>query len=91
VKIREESILRFRCHTGHAFSLNTLLVDTDKAVDDALWSAIRAIEERALIMREMEQLARTDEDAALAGDLAAQAEAAERRAQRIRELVVATK
>jgi hypothetical protein len=35
VKIREGSISRYRCHTGHAFSLKTLLVDVDDAIDDA--------------------------------------------------------
>lgn len=61
VKIREGPISRYRCHTGHAFSLNTLLADVDEAINDALWNAIRAIEERALILREMEELARSDE------------------------------
>jgi two-component system chemotaxis response regulator CheB len=35
-----DSIVRFRCHTGHAFSLQTLLVDTDEAIDESLWNAI---------------------------------------------------
>ena len=88
VRIREGSITRFRCHTGHAYSLQTLLVDTDKAVDDSLWGAIRAIEERALILREMEQIARTDGELELAANRANQATDEEGRAQRIRELVV---
>jgi two-component system, chemotaxis family, protein-glutamate methylesterase/glutaminase len=88
VKIREGPISRYRCHTGHAFSLNTLLADVDEASNDALWNAIRAIEERALILREMEELARSDEADTRAELLAKRATAAEGRAQLIRELVV---
>jgi two-component system chemotaxis response regulator CheB len=88
VRIREGSIVRFRCHTGHAFSLQTLLVDTDKAIDDSLWNAIRAIEERALILREMQELAVADGHNAVAEGLAREATDAEQRAQRIRDLVV---
>jgi two-component system, chemotaxis family, protein-glutamate methylesterase/glutaminase len=60
------------------------------ALDDgtALWNAIRAIEERALILREMEELARSDEADTRAELLEKRATAAEGRAQLIRELVV---
>jgi two-component system, chemotaxis family, protein-glutamate methylesterase/glutaminase len=88
VKIREGNFLRFRCHTGHAFSLQTLLVDVDDAIDDSLWNAIRAIEERALVLREMQSLASVHNEIAVATECAAQAKDAEQRAQRIRELVV---
>jgi two-component system chemotaxis response regulator CheB len=88
VKIREGSIVRYRCHTGHAYSLQSLLVDVDEAIDVGLWDAIRAIEERALILREMEDLARQTGSAALADQQADEATTAEQRAQKIRDLVV---
>jgi two-component system, chemotaxis family, protein-glutamate methylesterase/glutaminase len=89
VKIREGKIIRFRCHTGHAFSLGTLLADVNDSIDASLWNAIRAIEERALVLREMEEIARSENRTAAAKLLAKQAEEAEQRAQRIRDLVVA--
>ncbi len=88
VKIREGSISRYRCHTGHAFSLKTLLVDVDDAIDDALWSAVRAIEERAMILREMKDLETGDTNTDQAKQLDIAAVEAERRAQVIRDLVV---
>jgi two-component system chemotaxis response regulator CheB len=88
VKIREGSISRYRCHTGHAFSLESLLVDVDEAIDVALWGGIRAIEERALVLREMESRSRTAGDDALADQRAELAQDAERRAQSIRDMVV---
>jgi two-component system chemotaxis response regulator CheB len=83
VRLREGSIVRYRCHTGHAYSLKTLLSEIDEAIDASLWNAIGAIEERALVLREMEALSdRGREDAQ---DMAVEAEC---RAQRIRDLVV---
>jgi two-component system, chemotaxis family, protein-glutamate methylesterase/glutaminase len=42
---------RFRCHTGHAYSINTLLAEVTEYVEDALWSSIRAMEESAMLLR----------------------------------------
>jgi two-component system chemotaxis response regulator CheB len=88
VKIREGSIVRFRCHTGHAFSLQTLLADTDKAIEASLWSSIRAIEERALILREMEATAEAERQDGRAKALSLHAQQAERSAQTVRDLLV---
>jgi two-component system, chemotaxis family, protein-glutamate methylesterase/glutaminase len=88
VRIREGRVLRFRCHTGHAFSLQTLLADVDDAIDHSLWNTIRAIEERALVLREMESVATANHDTPIAKECATQAKQEEQRAQRVRELVV---
>jgi two-component system chemotaxis response regulator CheB len=41
----------FRCRVGHAYTLNNLLVRHGEAVERALWSAYRALEERAAMSR----------------------------------------
>lgn len=51
---------RFRCHTGHAFSMRTLQDTLAGAADESLWNARRALQERLLLLREM-QLAATAE------------------------------
>jgi len=51
---------RFRCHTGHGFSLRTLQDTLAEAADESLWNARRALQERLLLLREME-VAPTDE------------------------------
>jgi two-component system chemotaxis response regulator CheB len=62
VQIEEGSIVRFRCHTGHAFSLETLLAEISESIDHGLWDTIRAIEERVLLLRQMSTLeAATDQ------------------------------
>jgi two-component system, chemotaxis family, protein-glutamate methylesterase/glutaminase len=53
VKIQQGSMIRYRCHTGHSFSLQTLLADVNEEIDHTLWRAIRAIEERILLLNDM--------------------------------------
>lgn len=43
---------RFRCHTGHAYTLDSLLSEMDEAIEDSLWNAIRALEERVMLIRQ---------------------------------------
>lgn len=42
----DESVLRFQCRTGHAYSPESLLDVQAAALDDALWGAYRALLER---------------------------------------------
>jgi two-component system chemotaxis response regulator CheB len=44
---------RFRCHTGHAYSVESLLADMQEKTEDSLWSAVRAIEEHVLLLRHL--------------------------------------
>lgn len=53
LQMKEGSLFRFRCHTGHAYSVESLLTDITEKMDDALWNSIRAFEEAELFMRHM--------------------------------------
>ena len=46
----EENSLRFRCHTGHAYSADSLLAEYTIKTEETLWSAIRAREENVLFL-----------------------------------------
>jgi two-component system chemotaxis response regulator CheB len=50
-EIREGKLSRFRCHTGHAYSLESLMTQFDADAETSLWNAIRAIEEKAMLLR----------------------------------------
>jgi len=88
VRIQEGPIVRYRCHTGHAFSLQTLLAEVNEEIDATLWNAVRAIEERILLLRELEQLAQERQDRATAQQYAAQAQTTAQHVQQIRQLVL---
>jgi two-component system, chemotaxis family, protein-glutamate methylesterase/glutaminase len=42
-----DDILRFRCRVGHAFGADSLLHAQSDTIDDALWMALRSLQERA--------------------------------------------
>jgi two-component system chemotaxis response regulator CheB len=58
VQLKEGLQPHFRCHTGHAYSINTLLAEVTEYVEDSLWNSIRAIEESAMVLRHLAQHAR---------------------------------
>jgi two-component system chemotaxis response regulator CheB len=75
---------RFRCHTGHGFSLRSLHQAHEDKTEDALWSAIRALEEQHMLL---EGLAAEQAGTARADELAATARAVDEQADRLRQLV----
>ncbi|GAB3883202.1 chemotaxis protein CheB [Spirosoma agri] len=52
VSIKEGKIIRYRCHTGHAFTANALLAETTKSVEDSFWKAIRSLEETVMLLEQ---------------------------------------
>jgi two-component system chemotaxis response regulator CheB len=50
-EVFDEHVLRFRCHTGHAFSAESLDAEMSEDYEDALWGALRALEENARLAR----------------------------------------
>lgn len=50
-KINDDVIHRYRCHTGHVYSEKTLLQVQSEEVEEALWIAIRLLEERRNLLR----------------------------------------
>jgi two-component system chemotaxis response regulator CheB len=45
--------VRFACHVGHAFSLASLQEEQGRSLEGTLWSAVRALEERADLHRRL--------------------------------------
>ncbi len=45
-EVEEGELLRYRCHVGHAFAGDSLVAEQTEMIEDALYSALRAIEEK---------------------------------------------
>jgi two-component system chemotaxis response regulator CheB len=45
--------LRFACHVGHAYSVASLVEEQGRSLETTLWSAVRALEERADMHRRL--------------------------------------
>lgn len=52
-QIGKEEPLRFRCHTGHSFTADVFLAEQTQNLENALWSAVRAMEEKVTFSRQM--------------------------------------
>lgn len=50
VRLRDAAPARFRCHTGHAYTIDTLTDAMRDRVEESLWSSIRCLEEYALLL-----------------------------------------
>jgi two-component system, chemotaxis family, protein-glutamate methylesterase/glutaminase len=86
LQLKENGRTRFRCHTGHAFSADSLLSEITEHVEASLWGSIRAIDESAMLMRHMAEHMR-ESDSAASEQFLERAKEAERRSETVRSAV----
>ncbi len=87
LELKEGMRTKFRCHTGHAYSIASLLAAVAEGVEDTLWNAIRALEEAQLLMTRMAEHLNTAHNDEEARQLSARADEARRQSDMIRQLV----
>ena len=51
--IDDGKLRRYRCHTGHAFSADSLLATLTEKIEDSMWSAIRGVEESVMLLNHL--------------------------------------
>ena len=54
-KIKDTGIERYRCHVGHSFSQESLLLAQNENLEETLWVCLRTLEEKKVLMRNMAQ------------------------------------
>jgi two-component system, chemotaxis family, protein-glutamate methylesterase/glutaminase len=77
-ELKDDRPLRYRCHTGHAFTAASLEAAQADTAEYALWSSVRALQERELLLRRLAAVAEATGDHP-------QAQAGRRAADRVRE------
>jgi two-component system chemotaxis response regulator CheB len=63
-RLHDERPVRYRCHTGHAFSSLSLEEGSANKAENAVWAAIRAVHERVIFARERQRWAQRAGNAA---------------------------
>jgi two-component system, chemotaxis family, protein-glutamate methylesterase/glutaminase len=83
----DATVTRFRCRTGHEFSPEALVTQQHEHVERALWAALRALEEKATMLRRMSARSRERSHAATALRLERKANAIVQEAVTVRRLL----
>ncbi|WP_377704606.1 chemotaxis protein CheB [Pseudoduganella sp. UC29_71] len=79
---------RYRCHTGHGFTALALEQTQDRVVEEAVWAAIRALNEKEELARRLAAESGARGLARAAADYEARAASAQRAATVLREALV---
>ena len=77
--------MRYRCRIGHAYSPQTLFAEQSEALEDALWIALRALEENASLSKRLAEKAEERGSKHSSQHFYEQAEAAYARAEVVRK------
>ena len=87
LQMKEGGRVRFRCHTGHAYSAESLLADIRDQIEVQLWNAIRAMQEGDLLMRALAKHTDEAHGAADSATLRERADELQRQADLLRHMV----
>jgi two-component system chemotaxis response regulator CheB len=88
LQLSEGPRIRFRCHTGHAYSVGSLRAAIEEGIEDSVWNAIRALEEGQLLMSRMAEHLIASHDSVDAQQLVARSAEAKRQADALRRLIM---
>lgn len=86
-ELKEGALSRYRCHLGHAYGEEVMMVGIDDNLKYALSTALRALNERAAIIRKLRDQAHEDGRAELAGSWSLKAQEFQREADVIRKAI----
>jgi two-component system, chemotaxis family, protein-glutamate methylesterase/glutaminase len=84
-EIEDGELVRYRCHVGHAYSVDLLNIALDANLNRALGSALRVLDERAAVSRRLEEQAAERGGSDLARSWQRRADEFERDAEILRE------
>jgi two-component system, chemotaxis family, protein-glutamate methylesterase/glutaminase len=88
-EIVDGQLVRYRCHVGHQYSAEGLDNGQRDVVEEALWTAVRVLEEHADLRSRMSRRADMAGLDAVSSGFADSAQAAHQQAQAIRDVLIA--
>lgn len=62
----EGRLIRYRCHTGHAYTVSALLGEVTQSVESLLYQSMRGLEETKMLLRHLSEHFAADDQAAVA-------------------------
>ncbi|MEL6460556.1 MAG: chemotaxis protein CheB [Cyanobacteria bacterium J06621_15] len=86
-EIQQSGLLRYRCRIGHAYSMESLLAKKSDDLEDALWLAMRVLEEKASLTRKIASRMRSQNQVSAAVRLEEQEQDAIDRAKVIQKVI----
>jgi two-component system, chemotaxis family, protein-glutamate methylesterase/glutaminase len=90
-ELHDGELIRFRCRVGHAWTTNSLLARQSEGLETALWTALRALEERAVLCNRVAERLRNRGTVTAARRFQEQSQDARRRAAILREVLVSSR
>jgi two-component system chemotaxis response regulator CheB len=84
---KEEGLIHYRCHVGHAYSADVMKDAKNQNVEAAIWNTIRILEEKDSLLRRMAAVVEQLETSSSKEELLEEAEKARRYANQIRSLL----
>jgi two-component system chemotaxis response regulator CheB len=87
-EISEGDVSRYRCRVGHAYSSENMLKEQGAALERALWTGLRMLEERIAVLRLMASKAESSQNYPVARDFNARMKELEEQADAIRMIIM---
>jgi two-component system chemotaxis response regulator CheB len=81
-------LVRYRCHVGHVYTADSLVMEKDAALENVLWSALRALEESVALRHRMAKRAREGKISSIAENFERRAREDEERARILRQFLL---
>ena len=87
LELKDGDRARFRCHTGHAYSLESLVASLFEGIEQSLWTSTRALEEGVILLRRVADHVRASHNAADAKELLKRADELREQSDAIRRFI----
>jgi two-component system chemotaxis response regulator CheB len=87
-ELRDGDLLRFRCRVGHAYNPESVLAGQSERFEEALWSALKTLEESVSLSRRLARQAHERGQTRVAARFEQKVSDSEQRAARLREVLI---